>query len=152
DSERLKGMSYDEIRRIIREEEPPRPSTCLSTLEQAGNAATRRQSDPRRLRQLLRGELDWVVMKCLEKDRSRRYESASALARDLQRYLSDEPVLACPPSAWYRLRKWGRRNRAALLTAGLVGLAGLLGGLGLAREWRLGAAVARAVGEDLGEA
>src|SRR5437588_1060039 len=99
DQERLKQASYEEMRRIIREEEPPRPSTRISTLGQAATtAATHRQSDPRRLSQLFRGELDWIVMKCLEKDRNRRYESASALAADLQRYLHDEPVLACPPS------------------------------------------------------
>src|SRR5215472_10460014 len=103
DRERFKEAGYDEIRRIIREEEPPRPSTRISTLGQAGTtASTRRQSDPRRLRQLLRGELDWVVMKALEKDRNRRYESASAFAADVRRYLADEPVLACPPRVGYR--------------------------------------------------
>src|SRR5262245_10437261 len=130
DKERLRGISYDELRRIIREEEPPRPSTRLSTLgEAATSVSAQRQSDPRRLSQLFRGELDWIVMKALEKDRNRRYESASAFAADVQRYLHDEPVLACPPSAWYRFRKFARRNKVGLGIAGcvvavLLGLAG----------------------------
>jgi tetratricopeptide (TPR) repeat protein len=121
DQERLRQASYDEIRRIIREQEPPRPSTRLSTLGQAASTAcANRQSDPKRLSQALRGELDWVVMKALEKDRNRRYESASALAADVRRYLADEPVQACPPSLWYRLRKFVRRNRATLAPAALL--------------------------------
>jgi tetratricopeptide (TPR) repeat protein len=123
--ERLRDVGYDEMRRIIREEEPPKPSTRVNTLGQAATTVCKqRQSDPRQLGQLLRGELDWVVMKCLEKDRNRRYESASALAADVQRYLADEPVLACPPSGLYRFRKFARRNRGRLAAAGL--LAGLL--------------------------
>jgi serine/threonine-protein kinase len=140
--ERLQQAGYDEIRRIIREEEPQRPSTRISTLGQAASTlSAQRQSDPRKLTQLLRGELDWIVMKCLEKDRNRRYETANGLAMDVQRFLADEPVLACPPSAWYRLRKFVRRRRAALATATLLGLAVLLaGGNGL---WLLGQHVAR---------
>jgi WD40 repeat protein/serine/threonine protein kinase len=118
DKEQLRTASYDEIRRIIREVEPDRPSTRLSTLGQAGaTASANRGSDPRRLSQLLRGELDWIVMKALEKDRNRRYESASAFAADVHRYLNDEPVLACPPSRWYRLQKLARKHKAALVTA-----------------------------------
>jgi WD40 repeat protein/serine/threonine protein kinase len=121
DKERLGKAGYDEIRRIIREEEPARPSTRISTLGQAATAvSTNRQSDPRRLSQLVRGELDWIVMKALEKDRNRRYETASAFAADVQRYLHDEPVQACPPSTLYRLRKFARRNKAALLSASAV--------------------------------
>jgi serine/threonine protein kinase len=121
DRERLKEVGYGELQRIIREEEPPRPSTRLSTLDRAvTTASTNRQSEPGKLAALLRGELDWVVMKCLEKDRNRRYESPGALARDLERYLGDEPVLACPPSAWYRFGKFARRRRAGLAMAGLV--------------------------------
>jgi WD40 repeat protein/tetratricopeptide (TPR) repeat protein/serine/threonine protein kinase len=128
DRERLKRASYDEIRRIIREEEPPRPSARISTLGQSATAVSAsRKSDPRRLRQLFRGELDWIVMKCLEKDRNRRYETANGLARDLERYLVDEPVQACPPSAAYRLRKFARRHRVALTTAALVGVALVVG-------------------------
>jgi tetratricopeptide (TPR) repeat protein len=123
DRERLRELSYDELRRIIREEEPPRPSTRLSTLAQAATTlSAQRRSDPKRLSQLLRGELDWIVMRALEKDRNRRYESASAFAADVERYLRDEPVQACPPSAWYRFRKFARRNKRALATAALVGV------------------------------
>jgi tetratricopeptide (TPR) repeat protein len=121
DREQLKNVGYDEMRRIIREEEPPRPSARISTLGQAAaTVSTKRRSDPRRLSQLIHGELDWIVMKCLEKQRNRRYETANDLAGDLQRYLHDEPVLACPPSAWYRLRKFTRRNRVQLGIAGLI--------------------------------
>jgi serine/threonine protein kinase/tetratricopeptide (TPR) repeat protein len=121
DRRRFREAGYDELRRIIREEEPPRPSTRLSTLGQAATAVSaQRQSDPKRLGQLLRGELDWVVMKCLEKDRNRRYPTANDLARDVERYLRDEPVQACPPSALYRFRKAARRHKAALATGGLI--------------------------------
>ena len=121
DKDRFKELSYDELRRIIREEEPPKPSTRISTLGMAATTASaNRKSDPKQLSRLFRGELDWIVMKALEKDRNRRYESASAFAADLQRYLNDEPVQACPPSAWYRFRKFARRNRVALTIVGMV--------------------------------
>jgi serine/threonine-protein kinase len=121
DQERLGAADYDEIRRIIREEEPARPSTRLSTLGQAASTVcANRRSDPRTLSRLIRGELDWVVMKALEKDRNRRYETASAFAADVQRYLHDEPVQAFPPSAWYRWRKFARRNKGRLAVAGFV--------------------------------
>jgi serine/threonine protein kinase len=121
DRERLSRAGYDEWRRILREEEPPRPSTRISTLRQAvAPLAARRQSEARRLSRLFRGELDWIVMKCLEKDRNRRYETAAALAADIERFLHDEPVHACPPSAWYRVRKVAWRYRAALGTAALL--------------------------------
>jgi serine/threonine protein kinase/Flp pilus assembly protein TadD len=121
DKERLRTADYDEIRRIIREEEPARPSTRVSTLDQsATTVAAQRKSDPKRLSRLMRGELDWIAMKALEKDRNRRYDTASAFAADVQRYLSDEPVLACPPSAWYRFRKFARRSKAVLGVTGLV--------------------------------
>ncbi len=132
DKERLRKAGYDEMRRIIREEEPPRPSTRLSTLGQAAaTVSAQRQSDPRRLSQLLRGELDWIVMKALDKDRNRRYETASAFAADVQRYLHDEPVLACPPSAWYRFRKFARRHKVALRTAVAAALVLLLAVVGV---------------------
>jgi serine/threonine protein kinase len=116
--ERLRAVSFDELRRIIREEEPPRPSTRISTLGPAAlTLSEQRRTDPRQLGQLLRGELDWVVMKCLEKERGRRYETADALARDVARYLADEPVEACPPSVGYRLGKFLRRHRRPLATA-----------------------------------
>jgi serine/threonine protein kinase len=95
DRERLRAAGYDELRRIIREEEPPQPSKRLSTLGETLTAVSaQRATDPKRLRQLFRGELDWIVMKALEKDRNRRYESASAFAADVRRHLDDEPVLA----------------------------------------------------------
>src|SRR5262249_49553899 len=128
DKERFKRAGYDEIRRIIREEEPARPSTRLSTLSQdAATLSATRESDPRALSRLLRGELDWIVMKALEKDRSRRYETASAFAADIQHYLADEPVLACPPSAGYRVRKFVSRNRGPVLAASLVIMALVIG-------------------------
>jgi tetratricopeptide (TPR) repeat protein len=144
--ERLQQAGYDEMRRIIREEEPPKPSTRISTLGQAAmTVSTQRKSDPKQLSRLFRGELDWIVMRALEKDRNRRYETASAFAADLQRYLADEPVLACPPSAWYRFRKFTRRNRRVLAAAGLILFCiALLGGVAgwvvrdrAAREQRL---------------
>ncbi|MBX9623740.1 MAG: serine/threonine protein kinase, partial [Gemmataceae bacterium] len=121
---------YDELRRMIREDEPPRPSARLSTLAAAAGptVADRRGADPGRLARQVRGELDWVVMKCLEKDRNRRYDGAGALAADLQRYLADEPVQARPASTAYRARKFVRRNKGRVVAAGLVLLA-LVGGV-----------------------
>ncbi len=133
DKERLRTVAYDEIRRIIREEEPPRPSTRISALGQgAETVSANRQSDFKRLNLLFRGELDWIVMKALEKDRNRRYETASAFAADVQRFLNDEPVQACPPSRWYRFRKLARRNKRAFVMASALALAVLLGVIGLA--------------------
>ena len=122
DRTRLQAAVLDEVRRIIREEEPEKPSTRLSSLGKTppGPSATRRM-EPRRLSRFVQGDLDWIVMKALEKDRERRYETASGFAADIQRYLADEPVTAGPPSAVYRLRKFARRNRGALVTAALVG-------------------------------
>jgi Protein kinase domain/Tetratricopeptide repeat len=118
-----------EILRVIREEEPPRPSTRLSTSETLASIAATRNTEPAKLARLMRGELDWIVMKCLEKDRSRRYETANGLARDLEHYLHDEPVLACPPSAGYRLKKLARRHKKAVATASAFVLLLLLGTL-----------------------
>ena len=128
--DRLIEVGYDEMRRIIREEEPAKPSTRLSTLGQAASTiATRRGSNPPALVELCRGELDWIVMKAMEKDRRRRYETATALAADVECFLHDEPVSACPPSAGYRMRKFVRRNRTALTAAALVLAALLLGSI-----------------------
>ncbi len=139
-----------EVLRVIREQDPPRPSTRLSTTDQLPSIAARRGLEPRKLGGVVRGELDWIVMKALEKDRSRRYETANGFAMDVQRYLADEPVLACPPSVGYGLRKFVRRNRAAVLTAAailfvlLAGIAGTTYGLIRAEHRRAEADQARA--------
>jgi serine/threonine protein kinase/Flp pilus assembly protein TadD len=109
-----------EMLQMIREQEPTKPSAKLSTAEALPTLAANRGTEPAKLARLVRGELDWIVMKALEKDRNRRYETADSFAMDVQRYLADEPVLACPPSAGYRLRKFARRNRSGLAVAGLV--------------------------------
>ncbi len=123
DAKRLRKAALNEMIRIIQEEEPSKPSTRLSTDESLPSLAAVRQTEPRKLMSLLRGELDWVVMKCLEKQRDRRYETANALARDIQRYLADEEVEARPPSAGYRLRKFVRRNRGQVAAVGAVAAA-----------------------------
>jgi serine/threonine protein kinase len=120
DRKRLKQGALLEMLRVIREEESPRPSMRLSTTEELPSVAACRSIEPRKLSGLVRGELDWIVMKALEKDRTRRYETANGLAADLRRYLDDEPVRACPPSASYRFRKFARRHRGGLAGAVLV--------------------------------
>jgi eukaryotic-like serine/threonine-protein kinase len=149
DQERLRTADHDELRRVLREEEPPRPSARLSTLGAAlSTASDRRRVDPRSLNQVLRGELDWIVMKALEKDRNRRYESASAFAADVQHYLSDEPVEACPPSARYRLKKYVRRNRRLLVPMAVVAMVLMAATLVSAwQAWRAGNAERRAASE-----
>ncbi len=124
DGARLRSASYAEIQRIIREEEPKKPSTRLSASGK-GLAAARRRLGPEELRRLVKGELDWIVMRCLDKDRARRYDSASGLAADVERFLRGEPVEAAPPSLGYALRKFTRRNRVAVGFAA-VAAAGLL--------------------------
>jgi WD40 repeat protein/serine/threonine protein kinase len=126
------NASLLEMLRIIREQEPTKPSTKLSTAEGLPTLAANRGMEPTKLAKLVRGELDWVVMKALEKDRNRRYESANAFAADIQRYLADEPVVAFPPSARYRLRKFARRNKPALVTAAAAALATVAAVAGLA--------------------
>jgi eukaryotic-like serine/threonine-protein kinase len=124
EKERLCTAGYDELRRIIREEEPPKPSTRISTMGQAATAvSTRRRTDPKRLSRTYRGDLDWIVMKALEKDRDRRYETATALAADVRRYLCDDPVTARPPSRPYRIGKFVRKNKVAFAIASLVSAA-----------------------------
>ena len=137
---RFKEAAWDEIRRMIREEEPPRPSLRLSSTDTLPSLATFRHTEPAKLKKLVRGELDWIVMKALEKDRTRRYETANGLARDIQRYLDDEVVEARPPSTGYRIGKFVRRHKGQVIAAGLVLLA-LLAGIagttwGLFREAR----------------
>jgi serine/threonine protein kinase len=131
DAATLRGVGYDEIRRILREQEPPKPTTRLHNLgARAAEVARRRRTDVRSLERQLRGDLDRIPMKAMEKERSRRYASASEFAADIARYLNDEPVLAGPPSRRYQLRKFIRRHRAAVvLTTGLVSLLALFAGI-----------------------
>ncbi|HLP85518.1 MAG TPA: DUF3365 domain-containing protein [Phycisphaerales bacterium] len=165
DSARLRGASLEEIQRVLKEEEPPRPSTRLSRAVKEQKAATKagtasgdgstktgtrtaafiarhRRTDVNTLRQQLAGDLDWIVMKCLEKDRARRYETVSTLAEDLRRYLSHEPIVARPPTTMYRARKFARRNRGGLAIAIgaacalVLTFAGLIYGLAEARHER----------------
>src|SRR5262249_36535033 len=117
-----------EVLRVIREEEPPKPSTRLSSTDELPSISAQRHTEPAKLTKLVKGELDWIVMKALEKDRNRRYETANGFAMDLQRYLADEPVTAGPPSAGYRLRKFVRRHRGPVL-AGLIILLLLVAGV-----------------------
>jgi WD40 repeat protein/serine/threonine protein kinase len=126
---RMKERAHAEILRMIKEEEPQKPSTRLSDSGEAlASISAQRHMEPAKLSKLMRGELDWIVMKTLEKDRGRRYETASSFAADVQRYLDDEPVQACPPSAGYRFRKFARRNKGPVLAASLV-LAALVIGI-----------------------
>jgi WD40 repeat protein/serine/threonine protein kinase len=133
----LLRKGIEEMRRVIREVEPLRPSTRLSSLggPRLGSVARLRSAEPVALGTQLQGDLDWVVMKCLEKDRRVRYESASGLAADVRRFLDDEPVLARPPSVAYRLRKMARRHRAAFAAAMIV-LPALVAGLAVS-VWAL---------------
>jgi len=138
DKKQFARAAYDEIRRIIREEEPEKPSTRLSRSDSLPSVAAQRKMEPARLSKEIRGDLDWITMKALEKDRTRRYETASGLARDIERFLSDEPVEARPPSAEYRFRKFLRRNKAAAIAASLIILALLAGMTGIV--WQAGRA------------
>jgi hypothetical protein len=115
--------------RAIREDEPPKPSTRLSTLQRNEliTTAQHRQAEPPKLIHLIRGDLDWIVMKTLEKDRTRRYETVNGLAMDIQRHLNHEPVVARPPSNFYRVEKWVRRNRLAFAASSAVAASLLLG-------------------------
>jgi serine/threonine protein kinase/Tfp pilus assembly protein PilF len=129
EQKQLREAAFDEMLRIIREEEPPKPSTRLSTSDTLPSIAANRHTEPQRLSKEVSGELDWIVMKALEKDRNRRYETASAFAADIERHLRDEPVQAGPPSAAYRFRKFARRNKGALATAAFLCIVLLLGTL-----------------------
>jgi eukaryotic-like serine/threonine-protein kinase len=127
--EQLKRSSLDEIFRVIRESEPPTPSKRLSSTDAKPAVAAKRRTEPLKLGRFLRGDLDWIVMKALAKERDRRYQSANGFAEDVERFLNHEPVLAGPPSAAYRLRKFVRRNRPQVIAGGLL-LAVLLAGIG----------------------
>jgi serine/threonine protein kinase len=152
DKTRLKSAAFVEMLRIIKEVEPPRPSTRLTeSKESLPSLAAQRRTEPHRLARDVRGELDWIVMRCLEKDRTRRYESADGLANDIERHLHDEPVEACPPSALYRLGKAVRRNKREVVVAGLLlfilfaGLAATLAGYAHVERERLAAMRAEAL-------
>ncbi|HEX4610717.1 MAG TPA: serine/threonine-protein kinase, partial [Urbifossiella sp.] len=123
----LEKKGLMEILRVVREEEPPRPSTRLSTANALPTLSANRGTEPRRLTGLLRNELDWLVMKALEKDRARRYETANGFAADVQRYLGGEAVQAHPPSTAYRLKKFARRNKGQVIAASLLFLTLLIG-------------------------
>jgi serine/threonine protein kinase len=129
DMRALLQQGYGEMMRALKEVEPHKPSTRVSTMgDTATHAAARRSADPRRLTLTLRGDLDWIVMRCLEKDRARRYDTANGLAQDIQRHLAGEPVEAAPPSALYRFQKLVRRNKGAAIASAVV-LAALIAGL-----------------------
>ncbi len=156
EGEKLRSTPLAEIQRLIREEEPPRPSLRLATAASPSRSRTssarsdapgvsaieiahRRQSEPPLLTRALRGDLDWIVMRCLEKDRRRRYPTASALAQDIGLYLTEQPVSAIPPSATYKFRKFVRRNRTAVLAGTAVLAVLVLGVIGttLGMLWAL---------------
>jgi serine/threonine protein kinase len=170
DRQRFKAAALDEMLRMVREEEPPKPSTRLSELngtqtprtDPPGSAprrgpaslavvAAHRRVEPSKLRRMLRGELDWIVMKAIDKDRGRRYESANDFAMDIQRYLAEQPVNAGPPSAAYRVRKFVRRNKGPVVAAAVVLLALVAGMIGTTLgliESRRQAGIARAAQRD----
>jgi eukaryotic-like serine/threonine-protein kinase len=131
---RLREAALGELIRLIKEEEPPRPSVRLSSSGDLPKLAALRKMEPARLSKVVRGEVDWIVMKCLEKDRTRRYETANAVARDVERHLKDESVEACPPSAGYRLRKFTRKNRTSMAIAACFAIL-LLAGV-VASTWQ----------------
>jgi eukaryotic-like serine/threonine-protein kinase len=154
----VKEAAFSEILRIIKEEEPQKPSTRLSESgDSLPTIAGQRQTEPAKLSKLVKGELDWIVMKALEKDRNHRYETANEFAADLQRYLNDEPVQACPPSSAYRFCKFARKNRVALSTAAIVtaslGIGMVLSGWQAVRATRAEAVAGvkqeRAISEEL---
>lgn len=132
DRQRLRNAAWDEVLRIIREEEPPLASSKLSSSVKLPSVAANRRTEPGKLSAFVRGELDWIAAKALEKNRARRYESASSFAEDIRRFLQDEPVLACPPTFGYRFRKILSKHRAAVtigtlfFTIILLGLVGTL--------------------------
>lgn len=136
DGKRLRSAAWHEMRRIIKEEEPPAPSMRLSrNIYALAQVASARKLEPSKLSEMLKGELDWIAIKALDKDRARRYESPSALAADVQRHLDGDAVIAAPPSAGYRFKKYARKHKVQLSMASIIllGLAGTMGGLVLAQ-------------------
>ncbi len=136
DANSLASAGYEEMRRIIREVEPPKPSSRLSTVagEERTQLARARQIEPGKVRGMVEPDLDWIVMKAIEKDRSRRYDTANAFAQDIVRFLADEPVSATPPSAGYKFRKFTRRNKTALRVA--AGIAAVLVAATIISAWQ----------------
>ena len=132
DGQELMSLGIDAMRKTIREKEPPRPSTRFATLEgeELTTTAKRRSADKAKLVHQLKGDLDWIVMKCLEKDRTRRYDTATGLAADLKRHLSNEPVVARPPSTAYRFQKAFRRNKLVFAAGAAIAVALVLGVIG----------------------
>ena len=161
DAEHLRSVSFDETLRIIRDETPPKPSTKLTSSDALPAVAASRSIEPSKLSALVRGDLDWIVMKALDKDRTRRYDSAGSFAKDIRRYLDEEPVLACPPSVAYKFRKFARRNKVLLTTGSLIAVAIVLGLFGTtwqmlranrqADEARTQAAIAVAVNDFIND-
>jgi eukaryotic-like serine/threonine-protein kinase len=154
DSQSLRSAAYDEIQRIIREVDPPAPSTRLSqNTATVANVAAQRRTEPKKLGTIIRGELDWIVMKAMEKDRQRRYDTANGLGLDIQRYLNDEAVIAAPPSRTYRFQKFIKRNKGSAIAASILagvlvsGLVGTSYGLRQAVKARDGEATARMAAE-----
>ncbi len=151
--DRLREQAFMEVMRRIREEEPPKPSTRLGTTLESTTIAAQRGTEPAKLQRLMRGDLDWIVMKALEKDRTRRYESASGMARDIERYLQDEPVEASPPSTGYRLRKFAWKHRSAFAAATtFASLLAIGAAVSTWQAWKAMAAERRAVAAQRGEA
>ncbi len=138
DRKRLRSAAFDEVLRMIREEDPSKPSTKVSNSQALPSIAANRRMEPSRLGKMIRGELDWIVMRAMEKDRARRYETASEFAEDVENYLAGDAVEACPPSASYRLQKFVRRNVPAIATATFVATA-LVAGTALS-VWQSGVA------------
>ena len=149
DSKRLRQAAFDEMLRIIREEDPPSLSSRLSTDESLPSIAAVRGVEPKRLVSMLKGELAWIVLRCLEKDRNRRYETANGVAREIERFLADEPVEARPASSSYRFKKFLRRNKGPVFAVGLVlltlvgGIIGTTWGMVEARQAKLDAEASR---------
>ena len=119
----IKQAALDEMLKVVREQEAPTPSTRLSSVDTKPSVAANRQIEPRKLGRMVKGDLDWIVLKALAKERDRRYDTANGFARDIERFLNHEPVVAGPPGARYRLQKFIRRYRPQVIAALLVLLA-----------------------------
>lgn len=134
DKERLRSVAWEEMLRIIREEDPPRPSTRIAATTQASPDKARRRAEPAKRGRFVRGELDWIVMKAMEKERIRRYETPNELAADIECFLNGDEVSACPPSQIYRFRKFAKRNKVAFITSAVVAASLILGMIGTTNQ------------------